>query len=681
MTVEWPTLKFTELKDLAKRFADTTQERSNAEFQYFGSHHYYMLPPDITSDDYDTNDIAPEQRSFKLPDLFAPNTVLTTISLGHNNALSDKSLIVLFEYATELQHLTMNDVTNALNDQCFATLAETYNRRLDRLGFRRPSIAECENGQWSGYDTVPKGLRTLKLKSCPKVTGRGLLHILQTCLGLETLKIHHCRGVVLSDFVGKPWVTYGLVDLTVGNVDVMHSTKRMLQDFWEFPDLTIPVQCRFENVAVPGYDFVSTEEILEFLEDIDEDEMMDKVDSFLDHDPALQEIVNERPNAQEFMMRLFALPRMKTVRRRLTGQFFSHLGKMQRLKRLDMRYPRFGVSLDDGLDNVVPGLTKTLESWYLDARYGEKYFGCEEIDWLAVNFGFGKPKPRYPGEFQAVTDSDDDDNDNSKSGRLMSTGYEQRRRHKVWVTVPYGYNSEEEGGEYEYYVANGRNKSKIKVLVLGLFYLSCKDEVLDAAVWLRKQGMDGVLLRSFNFPPSFHEDIEDSERVNHNEYFAVGARGGGRKVKRSNHRTRKSPIPDSAIDRRSSISDSMTSTWGGYSSTTDGSPMRQRRVISSSQVRKRRATRRHRCVTIPHDTKRWTVAQFHDTCHDYMDISFSSEDDWSDSDDSYAYNTEEEIMRNIYLTFDDDEAKETDETTETSETSDTDDDGEEINSA
>ncbi|KAF9973733.1 hypothetical protein BGZ73_003002 [Actinomortierella ambigua] len=622
---------------------------SEEQLCYFGSISYHLTPKGRSNNDdvfpveivepegyYDMETLPPVQRGFTLSELFKPNTVLTTISFSSNDYITSVGLAVLFEYATELQHISLESMDFAATDHSLTVLAETYSRRLDRLGFHRPSLNECAEGQWKGYDTVPKGLRTLKLKKCNTFTGQGLLRILQTCLGLETLKVMHCKGVVLSDFVTKPWVAYNLIDLTIGNIDVMQPLNAMIQDFWEFPHLTIPEHARFENITSSRYDFVSTDELAGLLESFGES-LPPALAVCLEHDQDLQEAMERTPNAPKFLAMLSILPTCDRVKKRLTTQFFTHLGKMRQLKRLDMRYPRFGVGLSDGLDKVAPGLTKTLESWYLDTRYTKPPIGYAEIDWLAARFGYGRTLEERNSLFIQPCFSEGDDDDavdddkrNAGNGRPRQRNPVKRRqpqRRKVWVTVPYGYSTDDEADEYECYITSGRNISRLKLLVLGLFRDRCDQDVLMHASCLRDTAMDGVILRSSNFPDFYYSmayglDVEDPDLDSDDEPPLEGSRGI-------------TATSGSATTTTQETGGMGMSAWNGYSSATDGESGHQRRVLCPSRAHTRRTVFQRTGVMVPNQPRKWITYQNRDALGD----DYESDGEWASDEGGMPFDS------------------------------------------
>ncbi|KAG0370897.1 hypothetical protein BC939DRAFT_505840 [Gamsiella multidivaricata] len=379
---------------------------------------------------------------------FIPNSVLTVIQLSYCDRLTDDGFEALFRYATELQHIELDGCN--LHDRSLLVLAETYRKRMERLGLGVPDAwhehelgqrrveavkrlsnkeqvkikADIINGLPEDYfkdldstllpapeakvfsgQVVPGGLAALSLKHCRNITTVGVRAIVRCCVGLWGLNLSGCGKVRLQLFNG-PWACLGLQDLNVSGVclhafdgvsdaaneesNLSHerssSSLEAFADFIRFP----PKPLDHDDYKL-RYDF-DEEGYYDFITPRDEEgsyKGKEKIEIECETDDEERKDLKKNGTKKTHRVTLPAQKhRNKYLDRVILRELFVKLGQMRQLKGLDMSNADYRIRVQDGLALVLPGLQQSLEIWNM-SRYLGYNLHSREMKFFGKHFGYG----------------------------------------------------------------------------------------------------------------------------------------------------------------------------------------------------------------------------------------------------------------------------------------------------
>lgn len=283
---------------------------------------------------------------------------------------------------------------------------------------------------YSGH-TVAGGLRSLSMKHCPKITNKGLRAIVRSCVNLLALNVSNCGQVSVEIFNG-PWACTQFVSLMIAGMplELMPSTtgyatliKEEVRERQRFPlqEEEFPVKHEFNYQGVYDYIVIPTlEQVYGSMSDtfgFDDDEVVDESDNvLLLDDEALMAAVRaavdsaiaknkakrkERAKVETIRCKFPADGKTRTLRlpplksrntnaqRALLKQFYSKLGLLKDLYYFDMSQCCFRVRPKDGLELVLPGLQKSLETWNLYRPIGYSLHDSD-LEFFGQHFGYGR---------------------------------------------------------------------------------------------------------------------------------------------------------------------------------------------------------------------------------------------------------------------------------------------------
>ncbi|KAG0309472.1 hypothetical protein BGZ99_000860 [Dissophora globulifera] len=345
---------------------------------------------------------------------FVRNDVLSVLQLDAGMNITHEALLDFFRHTTALTRVTLDGLD--VRDDILEALAAANRNRMKRLGLGIPEawiqheqgtanfMAKQEEGGkpppmpvtpagTKRYDVacgawVPGGLNTLSLEKCINVTNRGVRAIVRSCPMLWDLNLSGCKSVSMRIFRG-PWVCNEIRILNITGIKMrprIKTTNTMLEEQIEderFPMTPLLKARPSDDFLDDGrYDFM----ILPMSMD-DEDELDDS------------HIVDEDCSVLEDTLDTMNMYPPKALRndgetRRTLNEFYRRLGQFDELRFLHMDRSDYRIRLQDGLDLVLPALTKNLNS---------------ELKWLGKHFGYGfdfsKDKDELEQQYKIVDES------------------------------------------------------------------------------------------------------------------------------------------------------------------------------------------------------------------------------------------------------------------------------------
>jgi hypothetical protein len=283
-------------------------------------------------------------------------------------------------------------------------------------------------------DTVAGGLLRLSMKHCPRITNKGLRAIVRSCVNLEGLNVSNCDRLSVEIFNG-PWACTKFINLMIAGMSlelipdtVGYSTliKEEARERQRFPlqEEAFPVKHEFTYRG--DYDYIVNPRRGIFGTDDDDDvEEGDDEELDLSDEAAIMAAVRAAvaavtakhaakqvaknkaknkattPKVDTIRYKFPADGKTKTLRlpppkhrntnaqRALLKQLYSKLGLFKHLCYFDMSQCCFRVSPKDGLELVLPGLQKSLETWNLYRHVGYNMHDMD-LEFFGRNFGYGR---------------------------------------------------------------------------------------------------------------------------------------------------------------------------------------------------------------------------------------------------------------------------------------------------
>ncbi|KAG0297830.1 hypothetical protein BGZ98_000416, partial [Dissophora globulifera] len=348
----------------------------------------------------------------------------------------------LFRHTTALTMVELNDLD--VRDDALEALAAASRNRMERIGLGIPeawiqheqgALKHMGNQQkdakqsaalvlperrklYSGV-RVPGGLQVLSLKNCAEVTNRGIRTIVRSCPMLWRLNLHDCKCVSMQVFRG-PWVCNRLQDLDISGINMrpLIRTKSMqLEEQIEgerFPLTRLLKTHPSDDFRDDGfYDYmVSPLTVGPRIEPCDSD--------LVDEDGLVQED-EETPMDPRKSMYPAKVYRNDGETRRTLNEVYRKLGQFDQLIYLNMENSDYRIRLQDGLDLVLPALTKNLRHWNICRRFIGHTLQDVELEWFGKHFGYGFDFTKDDGEldrqlciqdeYQGSSDEDSEDDD------------------------------------------------------------------------------------------------------------------------------------------------------------------------------------------------------------------------------------------------------------------------------
>ncbi|KAI1309977.1 hypothetical protein EDD11_003926 [Mortierella claussenii] len=362
-----------------------------------------------------------------------PNRVLKEIQMENCSKVTDEGFEALFKHASELEKVMLNECR--VGDKALMALAQSYRERMERLGYGIPSawlehergvrnegdilkdlniksvasrgrggstasergrgrgkvkVAAAKNNEQGKEDVeaetkglsntststfyeatrkvfaggpVEGGLQFLSLKNCPNVSNKGMRTIVRSCVGLRELNVAGNQRVTLELFRG-PWASLRLQDLN------LQGTKLNVMTVAAKTIGTDLLEERIEEARCPLAPLAPFNQKEDGRNDMD----------YEDH--IVIDLMRAAPIGAARARK--ELPGQKLTLR----EFWSKLGKMPHLMKLDISGGDYRIRLKDGLGLTVPALQQNLLSWSI-MRYRGYYMGNAELAWFGKHFGYG----------------------------------------------------------------------------------------------------------------------------------------------------------------------------------------------------------------------------------------------------------------------------------------------------
>ncbi|KAG0297832.1 hypothetical protein BGZ98_000418 [Dissophora globulifera] len=347
---------------------------------------------------------------------FVRNDVLSILGLSRSVNITHKALLELFRHTTALTMVELDGVD--IRDDALEALAAANRNRMERLGLGIPEawiqheqgavkllarrqkgveqpLAPAAPAKRKRYDGawVPGGLQALSLKNCLGVTNQGIRAIARSCPMLWGLNLNGCKSVSMRVFRG-PWICNKMQDLNISgiNLRIQIKTKSMLlEEVTEDERFPMPLLLK----AHPSDDF---------RDDGHYDYMALPIDF-----------------SEENKISNMDITRNDGETRRTLNEFYRKLGQFDQLIRLNMAKSDYRIRVKDGLDLVLPALTKNLKWWNIYRPSGHTLQNVE-LEWFGKHFGYGLDftrngdeldrQPRIEDEYQKLYH--DDENEEAK---------------------------------------------------------------------------------------------------------------------------------------------------------------------------------------------------------------------------------------------------------------------------
>ncbi|KAG0312619.1 hypothetical protein BGZ99_009366 [Dissophora globulifera] len=426
---------------------------------------------------------------------FVRNDILSVLQLNKSVNITHEALLDLFRHTTALRAVELNGVD--VRDDALEALAAANRNRMERLGLGIPEAwIQHEQGAVKLMDKqssasvvpagrklydgtwVPNGLQALSLKNCSHVTNQGVRAIVRSCPILAGLNLSGCERVSMRVFRG-PWVCSRMQHLDISGIDMR------IQD----RTASILMEEQLENERFPLTPLLKTHPSDDFRDDGHYDFMIPPMEmdgenelhdsDIVDEDGPVQEDEENPMNPRENMYPAKAYRNDGETRRTL-NEFYRKLGQFDQLKNLNMAKSDYRIRIQDGLDLVLPALTKNLEQWNMGRPF-DYILQNAELKWFGKHFGYGfdfsrngdelERQRKIRDEYRKSYDDDDDGDDDEEDEEYKPYGMQDELSDK-----------------------DPNRVSKLKVLLV------CTDSIelgnLDGDVyeWFKKSGFDVHLL-------------------------------------------------------------------------------------------------------------------------------------------------------------------------------------------
>ncbi|KAG0310786.1 hypothetical protein BGZ99_000137 [Dissophora globulifera] len=444
---------------------------------------------------------------------FMRNDVLSVLQMNSCGVISNDAFLELFRHTTALTIVSLND--SEIEDDALEALAAASRDRMERLGLGIPEAwIQHEHGEFKFmaeqqkdakqlpapaagaalsagrklYDGVwvPGGLQRLSLENCVEVTNRGIRAIVRSCPTLEELDLGGCEGVSIQVFRG-PWVCNKLQNLNISGINVHPRIRTMSMSLEE----------EIENERFPLTRLLKTHPSDDFRDDGQYDFMNPPMgmsrefelrydDDIPDEDEPAQED-QERTIYSRNNMYPAKVYRNNGETRRTLNEFYRKLGQFDRLKSLNMAKSNYRIRIQDGLDLVLPALTKNLRVWNM-CRTADCILQNAELKWFGKHFGYG---------FDYSTDKD-----------------ELKRQRKIKDEYKRSYDDDEPGP------VEGDLNRVSKLATLELSKNSFDESKLDKKLykWFMESGFDVCLLDDWDMNSDDDELYLDDDGLDLNNY-------------------------------------------------------------------------------------------------------------------------------------------------------------------
>ncbi|KAG0296944.1 hypothetical protein BGZ96_008133 [Linnemannia gamsii] len=405
---------------------------------------------------------------------------------------------------------------------------------------RQSQGADSSLKVYSGH-TVAGGLRRLSMKHCPRITNKGLRAIVRSCVNLEGLNVSNCGRVSVEIFNG-PWACTQFINLMITGMplELMPSTtgyatlvKEEVRERQRFPlqEEEFPVKYEFDYqgnydyIVLPmreearsgrggtfGFSFGDDDEEQEEEDDeelLDDAAIMAAIKAAVAAAAAKHSAKNKAKNKTETIRYKFpadgktktlSLPPLKNrntnAQRALLKQFYSKLGLLKNLYYFDMSQCCFRVSPKDGLELVLPGLQKSLETWNLYRPPGYNLHDSD-LEFFGRYFGHGRKNcPITIGKLDVVEQEQRVAADKAKKkadkGKKTKTAKATKGKKAVQAE------EEEDEDEDEDEEDELPRVAKLDELIVSKY---ATEDDLDYEVfeWFMDQGIDLVQLDDFDY--------------------------------------------------------------------------------------------------------------------------------------------------------------------------------------
>ncbi|KAG0310788.1 hypothetical protein BGZ99_000139 [Dissophora globulifera] len=420
---------------------------------------------------------------------FVRNDVLSVLNLKKSINIGPEVLLDLFRNTTALTMVELDGLE--VHDDALEALAAANRNRMERLGLGIPEAwIQHEQGtanymakQQKGakqppapaapvdrrlYDGawVPGGLQALSLKKCIDVTNQGVRAIVRSCPMLWGLNLGDCFSVSMRVFRG-PWVCNKLQDLDITGVNMrlQFITKSMQQEE-EIEDERFPLTRLLKTQPSDDfrddgcYDYIAPPMMAGGKSKSSNSEIVDE-------DGPVKEDKRSPMNPRKNLYPGKAY-RNDGVTRRTLNEFYRKLGQFDQLICLNMGMSDYRIRIQDGLDLVLPALTKSLRQWNMYRPLGHTFQNVE-LKWLGKHFGYGfdystdkdelKRQRKIKEEYQRSDDEDDDEEvDEFYDENEEPSGKDLNRVSKLEVLQVCKFSVEQDnldGDLYEWFMESG----------------------------------------------------------------------------------------------------------------------------------------------------------------------------------------------------------------------------------
>ncbi|KAG0309471.1 hypothetical protein BGZ99_000859 [Dissophora globulifera] len=359
---------------------------------------------------------------------FVRNDVLSVLQLDPGMNITHEALLDLFRHTTALTRVTLNGLD--VRDDILEALAAANRNRMKRLGLGIPEAwirheqgtvnfmtKQEEGGKLppmpvttagtKRYDVacgawVPGGLNSLSLEKCINVTNQGIRAIVRSCPMLWELNLSGCKSVSMRVFRG-PWVCNEMRFLNISGINMRTRIKTRGMILEE----------QIENERYPMSPLLKTHPSDDFLDDGEYDFMILPLSMDDEDELDNSHIVDEDCSVLEDTLDTMNMYLPKAFRndgetRRTLNEFYRKLGQFDELFILHMGRSDYRIRLQDGLDLVLPALTKNLVQWDMSRSF-EYILQSAELEWLGKHFGYGfdfiKNKDELERQYKIMNES------------------------------------------------------------------------------------------------------------------------------------------------------------------------------------------------------------------------------------------------------------------------------------
>ncbi|KAG0304064.1 hypothetical protein BGZ98_005966 [Dissophora globulifera] len=303
---------------------------------------------------------------------FVRNEVLSVLRLNESVDITHKALLELFHHTTALTIVALNGMD--VRNDVLEALASANRSRMERLGLGIPEAwYQHEQGTINFMAKTIAGKRPIT----PKTVTRGKLYDgAWVPGGLQSLSLENCisvtnqgvRAIVRSHQYADPELDRGML------------LEERIEDE-RFPMTLLPKTHPSDDFREDGqYDYMISPMSMH-----EEDAL--HVSYVVDEDGPVQEDTLDPTNSHENLFPAKAYRNHDETRRTL-NEFYRKLEQFDQLIFLDMAKSDYRIRIQDGLNLVLPALTKNLRYWNMCRSY-DYILQNAELEWFGKHFGYG----------------------------------------------------------------------------------------------------------------------------------------------------------------------------------------------------------------------------------------------------------------------------------------------------